>query len=74
MNPHLLRHYFATQALNNPNVADVEVMHWLGHKNIQMTASYTRDTKDASMALYQNVQRDFKVLDGTKSKKINGTA
>lgn len=74
VNPHLLRHYFATQALNNPNVADVEVMHWLGHKNIQMTASYTRDTKDASMALYQNVQRDFKVLDGTKNKKINGTA
>lgn len=74
VNPHLLRHYFATQALNNPNVSDIEVMHWLGHKNIQMTASYTRDTKDASIALYQNVQRDFKVIDGTKQEKNNGTA
>lgn len=74
VNPHLLRHYFATQALNNPNVSDIEVMHWLGHKNIQMTASYTRDTKDASIALYQNVQRDFKVIDGTKQGKNNGTA
>lgn len=62
VNPHLLRHYFATQALNNPNVSDLQVMHWLGHSSLDMTTSYTRNTEEASKDLYKEVERDFKVL------------
>ncbi len=39
--PHMLRHYFATRTINT-NASDIEVMRYLGHKNLQMTADYTR--------------------------------
>ena len=51
--PHMLRHYFATQAIAG-NAAQIEVMHYLGHKNVQMTADYTRETKQASLDVFKN--------------------
>ncbi|MFC6169755.1 site-specific integrase [Loigolactobacillus jiayinensis] len=65
VNPHLLGHYFTSQALSNPNAPEINAMHWLGHKNLHMTASYSPDTKPASMKLYPKL----KVLDGTKLAK-----
>lgn len=52
--PHMLRHYFATKGMAS-NASDIEVMHWLGHSNLQMTADYTRPTALESLDLYSNV-------------------
>lgn len=68
VNPHLLRHYFASQALSNPGTPEMDAMHWLGHKNLQMTANYSRDTKPASIKFYNNIKENLK-LNGTKSSK-----
>lgn len=52
--PHMLRHYFATKGMAS-NASDIEVMHWLGHSNLQMTADYTRPTSVESLDLYTTV-------------------
>lgn len=54
--PHLLRHYFATQAIA-ANKPQIDVMHYLGHKNLQMTADYTRATKDASLNVFNSIDQ-----------------
>ncbi|EPC73055.1 integrase family protein [Lacticaseibacillus paracasei subsp. paracasei Lpp71] len=48
LRPHMLRHYFATQALQD-GLPQMSVMHWLGHKNIDMTNDYTRPTREGSL-------------------------
>lgn len=48
--PHMLRHYFATQAMQTGE-AESTIMHWLGHSDISMTASYTRATKEGALQL-----------------------
>ncbi|MFD1466507.1 tyrosine recombinase XerC [Lapidilactobacillus mulanensis] len=65
--PHMLRHYFATKGMASTS-ADIEVMHWLGHRNLQMTADYTRPTAFESLELYSNVGKDLHDFDGTKHK------
>lgn len=54
--PHLLRHYFATQAIA-ANKPQIDVMHYLGHKNLQMTADYTRSTKAASLNVFNSIDK-----------------
>lgn len=54
--PHLLRHYFATQAIA-ANKPQIDVMHYLGHKNLQMTADYTRATKAASLNVFNSIDK-----------------
>jgi integrase len=49
--PHMLRHFFATQAIAS-NAPAIDVMHWLGHSSVQMTADYTRQTKEAALNVY----------------------
>lgn len=51
VSPHMLRHFFATQAIAS-NKPAIDVMHWLGHSTIQMTANYTRQTKEAALQVY----------------------
>lgn len=51
IHPHLLRHYFATTAISNRS-PEIDVMHYLGHKSLQMTADYTRPTKAASLKVF----------------------
>lgn len=51
--PHMLRHYFATQAIA-ANTPQAEVMHYLGHKNMQMTFDYTRATEQSSLKVFKN--------------------
>jgi integrase len=63
--PHMLRHYFATEAISS-STPQIDVMHWLGHKNIQMTADYTRPTKPNSLSVYSNVDNTLKLFGGTK--------
>lgn len=46
--PHMLRHYFATQALQD-GLPDMSVMHWLGHGSMTMTNAYTRPTKAGAL-------------------------
>lgn len=54
--PHMLRHYFATEGMSNPKVADVDIMHWLGHTNLSMTTDYTRLTKENSLNTYGTLE------------------
>ncbi|MCD2257098.1 site-specific integrase [Agrilactobacillus fermenti] len=63
--PHMLRHYFATEAISS-NTPQIDVMHWLGHKNIQMTADYTRPNQPNSLKVYSNVDNTLGMFDGTK--------
>lgn len=51
--PHMLRHYFATSAIA-ANTPQAEVMHYLGHKNMQMTFDYTRATEQSSLKVFKN--------------------
>lgn len=52
VHPHMLRHYFATQALEK-GLPDMSVMHWLGHKNMKMTNDYTRPTAEGAKRVFQ---------------------
>ncbi|WP_225352577.1 site-specific integrase [Lacticaseibacillus nasuensis] len=52
--PHLLRHYFATATIASEK-PQIDVMHYLGHKNLQMTADYTRATKEASLNVFEGI-------------------
>lgn len=53
LRPHMFRHYFATRAITGA-ASQIDVMHYLGHKNLQMTADYTRPTKDASLDVFDS--------------------
>lgn len=52
--PHLLRHYFSTRTIEDEK-PQIDVMHYLGHKNLQMTADYTRNSRDASLNVYSSI-------------------
>lgn len=45
--PHMLRHYFATKALED-GLPGMSVMHWVGHKDMSMTNSYTTPSESGS--------------------------
>lgn len=48
--PHMLRHYFASQAVGNGS--QIDAMKYLGHKNLQMTADYVRPTEESSLKVF----------------------
>ncbi|MGV0167138.1 tyrosine-type recombinase/integrase [Furfurilactobacillus sp. WILCCON 0119] len=54
VHPHLLRHYFATEA-SGANLPNMDVMHWLGHKHLQMTEEYTRGTKEGMLRVMKGM-------------------
>lgn len=54
--PHMLRHYFATTAIA-ADTPQAEVMHYLGHKNMQMTFDYTRATEGSSLKTFENFKK-----------------
>ncbi len=39
-------------------------MHYLGHKNLQMTADYTRNTKEASLNVFEAAEGNPKQKNG----------
>lgn len=55
--PHMLRHYFATNATLQ-GAPQSEVMHWLGHKNLQMTHDYTRPTEPGMLDVFDFVKNE----------------
>lgn len=57
IHPHLLRHYVATQATAH-RASGIDIMHYLGHKNIQMTADYTRNTKESSLNVFEAIDNN----------------
>lgn len=57
VHPHMLRHYFATNA-KDQNLPDMSVMRWLGHANIQMTNSYTRPNESSLLNVFDGVQEN----------------
>ncbi|WP_268869565.1 tyrosine-type recombinase/integrase [Lacticaseibacillus rhamnosus] len=66
---HLLRHYVATQATAH-KASGIDIMHYLGHKNLRMTADYTRNTKESSLNVFVAItsknNKNFKKSTGTK--------
>ena len=58
VHPHQLRHYFATRAKSD-RLADSDVMHWLGHANIQQTNDYTRASKEGAMNVFEGIRHDI---------------
>lgn len=56
VHPHLLRHYFATEATGS-NLPSMDVMHWLGHKHVQMTEDYTRGTEAGMLHVMNGIKR-----------------
>ncbi|MCW4398061.1 tyrosine-type recombinase/integrase [Lentilactobacillus parabuchneri] len=58
VHPHQLRHYFATKAKSD-GLPDMDVMHWLGHANIQMTNSYTRETPEGALNVFKGISKDI---------------
>ncbi|QVI33478.1 site-specific integrase [Lacticaseibacillus zeae] len=63
IHPHLLRHYVATQATAH-KASGIDIMHYLGHKNLQMTADYTRNTKEASLNVFEAAEGNPKQKNG----------
>lgn len=55
INPHKLRHYFATIAKDN-NVSDTAIMHWLGHSKIDMTNSYAKPNKGSILKVFDGIK------------------
>ncbi|WP_262315410.1 tyrosine-type recombinase/integrase [Lacticaseibacillus parakribbianus] len=70
LRPHMFRHYFATRAIGS-GAAQIDVMHYLGHKNLQMTADYTRPTKVASLDVFKGFDH---ATGGTKKCTAESTA
>lgn len=70
--PHMLRHYFATQAIA-ANAPQAEVMHYLGHKNMQMTFDYTRATEQSSLKVFNNFSKTTEKPENIKSQQNSGT-
>ncbi|VDG25738.1 site-specific integrase [Lactiplantibacillus mudanjiangensis] len=58
VHPHQLRHYFATNAKTD-NLPDMDVMHWLGHANIQQTNDYTRPTQRGAMGVFEGISKNI---------------
>lgn len=58
VHPHQLRHYFATRAKSD-RLSDSDVMHWLGHANIQQTNDYTRASKEGAMNVFGGIKDDI---------------
>lgn len=58
VHPHMLRHYFATKA-RTERLPDTDVMHWLGHSNIAMTNSYTRETPEGAAGVFKGLKKDL---------------
>lgn len=58
VHPHQLRHYFATRAKSD-RLFDSDVMHWLGHANIQQTNDYTRASKEGAMNVFNGIKNDI---------------
>ena len=58
IHPHMLRHYFATVALQS-NVNAVSVMRWLGHSKIDMTNSYVRPNESFIEAVSDEISGKF---------------
>lgn len=58
VHPHQLRHYFATRAKSD-RLSDSDVMHWLGHANIQQTNDYTRASKEGAMNVFDGIRHDI---------------
>lgn len=56
--PHMLRHYFATHAKEN-GLPDMAIMHWLGHKNVEMTNDYTRPTEEGAKKIFGGMSKDL---------------
>lgn len=56
--PHMLRHYFATHAKEN-GLPDMAIMHWLGHKNVEMTNEYTRPTEEGAKKVFDGMSKDL---------------
>lgn len=63
IHPHLLRHYVASQATAH-KASGIDIMHYLGHKNLQMTADYTRSTKESSLNVFEAVEGKPQQKDG----------
>jgi integrase len=53
LRPHMFRHYFATEATMK-SAPQSEIMHWLGHKNVQMTHDYTRPTEPGMLTVFDS--------------------
>lgn len=62
---HMFRHYFATQAIAS-SVPQIDVMHYLGHSSVQMTADYTRETEHSNLAVFRGFSKVVSKVDGTK--------
>jgi integrase len=65
--PHMLRHYFATQALES-GLPGMSVAFWLGHKTISMTQSYTRPTERGALRVIEGMQSELFTHDTNDSK------
>lgn len=70
--PHMFRHYFASRSVNTP-ASEIEVMHYLGHKNLQMTADYTRPTQSASLDVFSNFESVARKASSDENEKPDGT-
>ncbi|KRK71877.1 tyrosine-type recombinase/integrase [Lacticaseibacillus nasuensis] len=69
IHPHMFRHYFATQAIASEK-PEIDVMHYLGHASVQMTADYTRSTEHASLEVakgFEAVTKRVAPAGGTKN-------
>lgn len=66
VSPHIFRHYFATMAMTNGQVA-TDVVHWLGHSSLNMTESYTRENARGAINVLNGMEPTL--LKGTVAKK-----
>ena len=58
IHPHMLRHYFATVALQN-NINNISVMKWLGHAKPEMTDKYFRSNESSILAVSDEIHGKF---------------
>ncbi|GAW99697.1 tyrosine-type recombinase/integrase [Secundilactobacillus mixtipabuli] len=65
INPHKFRHYFATKVRSNARISDTDAMHWLGHKHIEMTDSYTRETPEGAIQVFRGIEDDLRPITPT---------
>ncbi|GEN94729.1 tyrosine-type recombinase/integrase [Pediococcus ethanolidurans] len=54
INPHKLRHYFATLA-KDQKLSDTSIMRWLGHSHIDMTNYYAQPNQDSILRVFKGV-------------------
>lgn len=58
IHPHMLRHYFATVALQS-NINNISVMKWLGHAKPDMTEKYFRSNESSILAVSDEIHGKF---------------